>query len=569
MNSFKTSLAFLFLAGVLGFSGAFRAGAETAEAVSPENPGAAIPVWRQSPGGVVIGIPAIQAGSVVAALDGGHLRAYSLAGRPLWDYYAQGRLIPYVSRSREGTCYICRSDGTLISVNRSGRELWRTKTGPLIAPAISGWDGRIFAAAAGRIFCFTASGYQLWSRTLDRAVVFGPLLTSRGGIAAALDSGDLLELDPFGRTELRPLGEVPQALVSSPEGILVLLKSGEIRLAPPGPAPVKTLAKLPAAPLGGTCRGNGAAFLLANGQLARISLSTGERLWTGDTHIRAGEIQSPRETNLLWDNRGIYVFSIRGATGFSGEGSKYWQFRLNGAASMPALSDEGTLISGGVDWLLYAYRLEHRTIQGRQSLYGPVPEGNYGLSNPPSSPWASYLLDEPRINDELKRLARLIREGRVGEEEPVFAAFLREIAGAAMGFQVSPTHPRVQVKQRAEAARLLGFISCRETIPFLAELYGRDRDPAVKSAAAEAIGRIGVDPDGVALLAFSRMIGGPGRDDQVLTATAQAIGALCRFSGPPLSDEGARLLTHLEGTFMPPRVRNQARREIARLAGQE
>ncbi|MDR2552626.1 MAG: HEAT repeat domain-containing protein [Treponema sp.] len=560
----KTTV-FLILFGTIL---AGRIPAETAEGIFPkENAGAAVPVWRQAPGGVLLGVPTIQAGSVVAVLDGGHLKAYSLEGRPLWDYYARFRLIPYVTRTREGTCYICRTDGILISVNRAGRELWRKKTGAITAPVIAGWDGRIFVTTGGRIRCYTAAGYLLWTWDTDETITAGPFLTRQGGLAAALGSGELLELDPFGRAAFRSIGEVPSTLVPAAGGILALLKSGDILYFRAGSpeVPAKPLAKLRGIPLGGASRENLAAILLANGQVTQISLSNGKRQWNAGSHIAA--VQSPAEVRVHWDDRGIYVFSAGGATGFSGEGKRAWLFRLGGASSIPALSDEGTLFSGGADWILYAYKLENRVLPPGQSLYGPAPEGNYGLANPPPSPWgrnAPYF-SEAQVGEELQRLNTLIQEGRVGEDEMAYAAYLRELGGSSVNPQTSKTHPPLQVKQRAEAVRLLGFIGSRETIPFLTGLYLRDPDSAVKTAAAAAIGRIGVDPDGTALQAFRQTITAANQDEQVLVATAGAIGALCRFAGPPLSDAGIRLLGTMESSFMPAAARAQARRETASL----
>jgi outer membrane protein assembly factor BamB len=159
----------------------------------------------------------------------------------------------------------------------------------------------------------------------------------------------------------------------------------------------------------------------------------------------------------------------------------------------------------------------------------------------------------------------MIKEGKVGEKELVYTAYLREIAGSAMAPQTSKTHPPVHVLFRPEAARLLGYIGSRGTVPCLADLYLKDIDPSVQAAAAESIGRIGTDPEGIALQAFSQTISAANRDEQTLTAVASAIGALCRFSGPPLSGSGLRLLALLEREFMPAMVRSRARREIASL----
>jgi outer membrane protein assembly factor BamB len=87
------------------------------------------PLWNRTLGGSITGIPAAQVESVVAVLDGGDLKAFSSGGKALWTYAARGRLSPFVSRSPEGTCYVSRINGTLIAVNRTGRELWRANPG--------------------------------------------------------------------------------------------------------------------------------------------------------------------------------------------------------------------------------------------------------------------------------------------------------------------------------------------------------------------------------------------------------------------------------------------------------
>jgi outer membrane protein assembly factor BamB len=102
-------------------------------------------IRRQALGGFVLGNPVAQAESVVAVTDGGNLKSFSSQGTPLWDYYARGRLTPFVSRSREGTSYICRTNGLFIAVNRTGRELWRLDLkSPIVCPVLIGWDGRLF-----------------------------------------------------------------------------------------------------------------------------------------------------------------------------------------------------------------------------------------------------------------------------------------------------------------------------------------------------------------------------------------------------------------------------------------
>jgi outer membrane protein assembly factor BamB len=274
---------------------------------------------------------------------------------------------------------------------------------------------------------------------------------------------------------------------------------------------------------------------------------------------------------MIYDERGIYVLSKSGAAGFTGEGKRLWLLRIEGAAGTPAFGDDGILYAGGENWVLYAYRMEERVRARQQTLYGFVPEGSYGTGNPPPSPWAEYhfRFEDPVLKAELDRISRAIREGQVGGEEKNFAAYLMEVADSP-GVNPGPgalLTPPVRIGYRVEAVRLLGYIGSRETIPFLAERYYRDRDSLVKAAAAESIGRIGVDPQGIALRAFTALIFPPVPygDEQVLAATASAAAALCRFSGPPLSDRGIRLLVALAGEDRPRMVRERARRELASL----
>jgi outer membrane protein assembly factor BamB len=509
---------------------------------------------------------------VAVVCDGGNLKAYSREGRFLWDYFARGRLSPFITRSREGTSYICGIDGTLIAVNRSGRELWRIVASPLTAPVLTGWDGRIFVPTDRRISCYTAAGYLLWSKNFSHPLALGPVADKRGGLLTVLENGELLRIDPFGKVRSQKLGPVPAATLPlelaggdvSPS-VLVLYKNGGAELYGEGETG-QALPALGGSPLAAISRGDKAAVSLSNGRVLLVSGAGGKVLWTGQSHIEAGE--SPGETAMLYDERGIYVLSPSGAAGFTEDGRRLWLLRLRGSAAPPVFSDDGILYSGGSDWILYAYRLEERVRAQRHSIYGPAPEGTYGTGNPLPSPWADYYFrfDEGEMKSLLETIGGAIREGRVGEDEKAFTAYLMETAGS-MGntpAAAASLHPPVQAAQRVEALRLLAYLGSRETIPFLADLFYRDPEPLVKTAAAEAIGRIGVDPEGRALRVFMAALSPPSplRDEQVLVSVAVATGALCRFSGPPLSDAGVKLLVLLTGKDRPQIVQRTARREL-------
>jgi outer membrane protein assembly factor BamB len=557
-----------------------------AQDISDSGYSSELPFWRQALGGAVTGRPVSQAESVVATTDGGNLKSYSLQGNLLWDYYARGRLLPYVTRSREGTSYICRTNGLFIAVNRAGRELWRINLGtPLVYPALVGWDGRLFIFTAGKITCMTAAGYTLWSKALGNRIAIAPIRDAAGGIVVALEGGEVLRFDPFGSyfsyTSNSP-GAAPAAAAAleiegTGHAILLLYRDRHVELAYPEPGYGESLRgklDLPAAPLAGAGRKDEAALLLENGQIALLSLSPDKRriLWTAAGHIRAGELPErpgPNDLDIFYDERGIYLLTKTGASAYAADGRRLWYILLRGAAAIPSFGDDGVLYSGGLDWILYAYRLEDRVRVRQRALYGEAPEGSYGAGTPGPSSWAGYpyRFGENELNARLAEIRRAIRDGAVGANEKEYAAWLMETAGSVAANPRMANQPPVHSRYRVEAASLLAYLGSRETIPFLANLFSRDPDAAVKTAAAAAIGRIGVDPEGHALRAFENAVfpPSPPLDEAVLAAVAAAAGALCRFSGPPLSDRGVRILTFLAGAEKPPRARSQARQEIRSL----
>jgi outer membrane protein assembly factor BamB len=436
---------------------------------------------------------------------------------------------------------------------------------------LAGWDGRIFVPTDKKISCYTAAGYLLWTKIFAHPMALRPVPDKRGGLLTVLENGELLRINPFGKVLSQQLTPVPAAVLpledptagGSAPPVLILYKNGGAEISGEGQNR-RSLPALGGSPLAAVSRGDKAAVSLTNGRVLLLS-SAGEKvLWTGQSHIEAGE--APQETAMLYDERGIYVLSASGAVGFTEDGRRLWLLRLRGSAAIPAFSDEGLLYSGGSDWILYAYRLEERIRAQRRSIYGPAPEGSYGTGNPPPSPWADYYFrfDEGEIKAQLETIEGAIRKGQVGEDEKSFIAYLMEIAGSLGNTPAAGLHPPVQAGPRVEALRLLAYLGSRETIPFLADLFYRDQEPLVKAAAAEAIGRIGVDPEGTALRAFTAAVSSPSplRDEQVLVSVAAATGALCRFSGPPLSDAGVKLLVVLAGNDRPQVVQRAARREL-------
>jgi outer membrane protein assembly factor BamB len=263
---------------------------------------------------------------------------------------------------------------------------------------------------------------------------------------------------------------------------------------------------------------------------------------------------------MIYDERGIYVLSLSGATGFTSDGRRLWYTILEDTAAIPSFGDDGVLYSGGRDWILYAYKLEDRALTS--DAYGPSPGGKYGAGSAPVPAWVNYayLLRDAEIKARFDEISGAVYSGKIGDKEGEWISLLMETASGNSA-------ENIEIRYRVTSLRLLGYIGSQEIIPWLARFFRRETDPVVKAAAAAAIGAIGVDPEGIAIAAFLEAASYPaGRSsEQYLIAVAAATGALCRFSGPPLSGAGARILTFLSSDSQHPSVRRQARQELSSL----
>jgi len=539
------------------------------------------PFWRQALGGEVLSLPHVQAQSAVVALDGGNIKAYSTAGTPMWNYSARGKISPYITRSREGTSYLSRTNGIFIAVNRSGRELWRRDLeNSISAKVIIGWDGRLFIPTNNKIFCYTASGNRLWTHTFDsnpvdinQASVFSiaPKLDKSGGILFAIGN-DIYCIDQFGnitvwKSVYDPSNKRCSFIFSTDQKqIISFYSDGSIEIqgvteewyiGAQSEEHISLLPSLPARPIAAAQQGNNIAAVLNDGRVTFFSIDEKKILWTSNSHIREMINRGERpdmEAEIIFDTRGIYVLSKNGATGFSIEGRRFWFSFLQNAAAIPAFGDDGVLYSGGKDWILYAYKMEDRILPQRNALYGPLPEGSYGLGRPQNFN-IIYPLNELEKISLLNQITAAINAGQIGSNEPVWTSFLLRICAE-----------KEPLQSRITALKNLGKIGSRETIPWLINVYRNSNEPSISSAAINAIGSIGVDPEGYALQAFAFSLAQDYiKDEQVLTAIASTVGALCRFSGPPLSEMGIRILNLLSATNQPPSVRRQAARELSSL----
>ena len=557
-----------------------------------EIPIQAAPIWSRDLESLVLGQPYLMAESIVVATADGNASSYYMTGTELWSFEPETTVTPFLARSVEGAAYFSDSTGLFKTLNRVGNELWNEVFNePVSFPPVVGWDGRVFIPVGSSVFTRTASGHPLWSRDLGSPMVTMPILDQAGSFVTALENRDFIRITQFSAIERIALDEIPviiTPIVSNDQHSYILFyQSGRTEKitynesAPRGSRLSRSsfisFQALPAAAAG---RGDRIALLLRDGNVQFID-GSGSLIWTDESHettaYRRQTQSGPANLNqnnssIVFDNRGIYIMTTNGITGFSENGRRRFMLRMEEAGSIPGFSEEGMFYTGARDNYIHAYKLDNRALNLRRSrYYGPMPEGNYGLGNPPPSPWSSdphrwESYEQARMYDIIEEM---IDSGQIGENEPIVVAYLHEMIGFFLTEgHYSRTLPRVLISQHVAFIRLLGRIGSRDTIPFLLSIFDNYHEPSVRSASAEAIGRIGVDPDGSAFVSYSFFLApnNPNRDPQMILSASGSIADLVRFSGPPLAGDGLLLLRMFSNlTWIPLRIRNQINEEIESL----
>jgi len=545
----------------------------------------AAPMWETAIGDTIRGKPHLQASSVVLVGERGSVKSFYMSGTPLWNFDARGTAVPYIARSYEAATYVCSTDGLFMAINRVGRELWRLNLGrPITYSPVVGWDGRVFIPVDSVITCRTASGNSLWTIDLESPIAFEPILDKTGSVATVLRNNDFVKVGQFSHVERIRLDRLPVMIVSLNEGArqsyVLMYQGGEMEKivfndsAAAGSKLTKSsLRALPAPPVASASKDAQFVVTLRDGRTLCLD-AQGTVLWTRNNHEAVEERGSGNLTqsqaSMMFDERGIYILTVRGVTAFTPEGRRRFVHKLNVECSgVPALSDEGLLYACGRDNVLRVYKIDvkPRTIP-QNRFYGPEPEGSYGMGNPPASPWVGDSSRYTSTNQDIvyADIQAAIRSGQIGKNEPVYVAYMMEMIGFFIGNpQYSPVRPAVTPPQRIRLIGLLALVGSRETIPFLWNIFDKDPEPSVRRACADAIGIIGVDPTGRSFQSYNFLLSpnNPNIDSQLVLAATSSIAALCRFSGPPLAPEGIRVLRYFSNLpSIPNYIKAQIRNEL-------
>ncbi|MCL2209100.1 MAG: PQQ-like beta-propeller repeat protein [Treponema sp.] len=545
----------------------------------------AAPMWETPIGDTIRGVPHLQASSVVLVGEGGNVKSFFMSGTPLWDFNARGTAVPHIARSYEAATYVCSTEGLFMAVNRVGRELWRLDLGkPVSYSPVVGWDGRVFITVDSTVTCRTASGHPLWTLDLESPVAFAPILDRTGSVATVLQNMDFVKINQFSYTERIRLNRVPVMIISLNEGeqqsYVLMYQNGETEkivfnnsAAEGNKLTRSNFVRLPAPPAASAGLADKFAVTLRDGRTLCYDAS-GSVLWTRNSHEAVEErgrgSVDINQAKMIFDERGVYAITTRGVSAFTAEGRRRFVHKLSVECSgVPGFSDEGILYACGNDNVLRVFKIDSKPRTVLQSkYYGPEPEGRYGMDNPPHSPWYddSSRYTEDNQNNAYRQIEAAIKSGQLGKNEPVYVAYIMEMVGFFIGSpQTSAVRPLVRPEQRIRLINLLALIGSRETISFLWHIFDRDPEPSIRRACADAIGVIGVDPTGRSFYSYNYLLtpNNPNIDPQLVLAASSSIANICRFSGPPLANEGIRILRYFTNLpSVPNVVKAQIRAEL-------
>ncbi len=546
------------------------------------------PVWRRALGGQINAFAAQgPGGDVYIVADDRALHSLNpLSGESNWIYRPGGRLRSLLMVAADGTVYVQNDRQELFAVTPGGTGRWKLRMGaePSALPAAAP-DGRvIIALVGGRIVCVSRYGVILWSIDESAEASAAPVVSSDGLVWVPLSDGRIIALDIWGE-------EVAQFSMSAAVSVLAMDGSGRlwaggfdgrISVFPADgntepdfevrPASSRTAAILT------DSQGGGQVFL-ADGSF--ISYDTDGNELTRERITLSGGAPSATAKGI------IFVPSSDGSIRivYPGEGSDSGSGELRGKSVLaePLLTDEGMLISGGGDWILYAWYAGVPGTGWRQFRGGPRRSGTF-LSDPPPIDRREarrdvgfFYRERMAVSDDLTERMELLTElesypdNRSMHRDLPWAELLLEdlVSVGTIRFinrqnEALMSHPTARARAYLLIARGEDFRSRG----LILECLRHENDTMALAAGFRALGIIGSDWDGASM----RIIAGRYREFQPASGhltleTARAIADLVRYNGNISDPAGYSLMSKLLNEELPGSAREEVIAIIRSVAG--
>lgn len=530
--------------------------------------------WRFVTGGRIASKPAVDhRGMIYFASDDRYLYALDPSGAERWRFPLGSKPSSSPVIAYDGTLLVGTAGGKLWAVGPNGRLRWSfaAPAGPCLSPAL-GRDGTIYLpAGSGTLFALSYRGRQLWRYQIKAEITSSPVIGPDDTLYIASSDRRLLALEATGekKWELPLPGRVGSPAIAA-DGILYVAASGLHAISPQGA--VLWSYPIPAPTADPVLRPDGSLIAGAgNGKFYAVS-AAGEKLW--DLRLDA----PVRYAALAADDGAIYAATEGDSLyALSAAGKVLRSFRAKQAVQQFSLGRDGSLYAGSDDWILYRLQtpasgpaLSPWPMAFHDSQHTGRSGGLENLEHP-----AALILRELAFSEssELKQqaLGDIEKYLRGDRFLPLHLQTLEEVLGylTAEGVTIrkytsgvpSPGYPAV----RQRACGLLGALESEGARDILLDVVRRDEVLSVRIAALEALGEIGMDPDGelAALLSWEARTG---TDERLLLAGLETLFRILQGSPAPAGPEAYRVMGELARGEHSRRVRRRASELLSELA---
>jgi outer membrane protein assembly factor BamB len=524
-----------------------------------------VPLWRFVTGGRISGKPALDhRGLLYLASEDRFLYCLGPDGGERWRAPLGSRPTTAPVVTYEGVILVGTASGRLLAFGPAGRERWSFPAtgGRCVTPAL-GRDGSIFLPTGqGSLYCLTWTGQERWRFRTGVELEAPPAVGPDGTVYLPTGDRRLLAITPTGakRWELSLPGDTSGPAIA-PDGSLYVGASGIHRISAEGtlqwsfPIPARTSA--PVLTDDGTIVAGG-----WNRRLYAVS-PKGRKLWelrlpdaVASGPASAGELLYVPTASPL-----VYAVGV--------DGSLRWSFAAKQAVGVPAVGRDGSLYVGGEDWILYSLGVPSQ-VSGEAGwpvyLHDYQNTGRSGALENLDSP-AALILETLAASDstELKMMAlddidRYVSGERyLGIHVQTLEEILALLSSEGVTIRerergaVQNSRPEVRVA----ACAVLGGLATEGARSQLLSVLRNDPELAVRISAVDALGRLGLDPDGE-LAAVLTNVAPRGSDQALVRAGVEALGRIVLDPHGAVNPECVLALARFRLPEYPSEVRTRA-----------
>lgn len=553
------------------------------------------PVWRRALGGQIDAFAAQgPGGDVYIVADDRALHSLDpLSGTSNWIYRPGGRLRNLLMVAADGTIYVQNDRQELFAVTPGGTGRWKLhmRTEPAALPAAAP-DGRvILPLMGGRIVCISRHGVILWSLDESAEASAAPVVTADGLAWIPLSDGRIIALDFWGE-------EIFHVSMRSAVSVLALDGSGRIWAGGfDGRVSVFPAAGDEDAALGildqefevRPASSRVAAILTDSEGGGRVFLADGSSVSydpegheIGRQHIAvSGGAPSASADGTIFVPASDG--SIRIVYPDADPGTDSGELRGRSVLAEPLLTDEGILIAGGGDWILYAWDVGVPGSGWRQFRGGPRRSGTF-----PSDPVITdrrearrdagfFYRERMAVSDDLSERMALLEELEsypddlaMRRELPWVDLILEDLVSVGTIRFVNQQNEALQSHPTARASAYLLMARGEDfrSRGLILECLRHENDPVALAAGFRALGYIGTDWDGASMRIIARRYRDFETADEHLTLeTARALADLVRYNGDLSDAAGFSLMDDLLNSSLSRSAREEVIAVIRNVAG--